>query len=168
MNCPQCKTENPDTAKFCMNCGAKLETAVIPSPRPAEPIAAQMGGERRAVTIMFADISGFTAMSELMDPEQVRNLMNRCFDHLVPIVEKYEGTVDKFIGDEIMALFGAPIAHEDDPLRALHVGLEMQEILRQFNAQHGTDLGLHAGINTGLVIAGGIGSHGRRSYSVMG
>jgi class 3 adenylate cyclase len=127
-----------------------------------------MGGERRAVTIMFADISGFTAMSERMDPEQVRNLMNRCFDHLVPIVEKYEGTVDKFIGDEIMALFGAPIAHEDDPARALRVGLEMQTALRQFNAQHGTDLGMHAGINTGLVIAGGIGSQGRRDYSVMG
>lgn len=127
-----------------------------------------MGGERRAVTIMFADISGFTAMSERMDPEQVRNLMNRCFDHLVPIVEKYEGTVDKFIGDEIMALFGAPIAHEDDPARALRVGLEMQAALRRFNAEHDTDLGMHAGINTGLVIAGGIGSRGRRDYSVMG
>ena len=196
MNCPNCQAENPDTAKFCMscgtplvlrctncqtelppqarfclNCGTKVETAVPtppPPPPPPEPPPAQMGGERRAVTIMFADISGFTAMSERMDPEQVRNLMNRCFDHLVPIVEKYEGTVDKFIGDEIMALFGAPIAHEDDPARALRVGLEMQAALRQFNAEHNTDLGMHAGINTGLVIAGGIGSRGRRDYSVMG
>ncbi|MCB8945401.1 MAG: AAA family ATPase [Ardenticatenaceae bacterium] len=166
LRCATCQTELPPQAKFCMNCGTRVATAVLPPP-PAQP-PTHLGGERRAVTIMFADISGFTAMSERLDPEQVRNLMNRCFDHLVPIVEKYEGTVDKFIGDEIMALFGAPIAHEDDPARALRVGLEMQEALRQFNAQYGTDLGMHAGINTGLVIAGGIGSQGRRDYSVMG
>ncbi len=67
------------------------------------------------VTVMFADLSGFTALSETMDPEAVRELVNQCFDCLVPVVERYEGTVDKFIGDEIMALFGAPVAHENDP-----------------------------------------------------
>ncbi len=115
-------------------------------------------GERKLVTIMFADISGFTAMSEKMDPEQVRSLMNACFDNLVPAIRKYEGTVDKFIGDEIMALFGAPTAHENDPERALRVALDMVDRLREFNDQHHTDLGLHFGINTGTVIAGGIGA----------
>ena len=70
--------------------------------------------ERKLVTIVFCDISGFTALAEKMDPEKVRELINACFDQLVPVVQKYEGTIDKFIGDEIMALFGAPIAHEDD------------------------------------------------------
>ncbi len=125
-------------------------------------------GERKLVTVMFADISGFTALAETMDPEAVRELTNACFDHLVPIVEKYEGTVDKFIGDEIMALFGAPVAHENDPERALRAALEMMESLAAFNSARGTDLGLHVGINTGLVIAGGIGSEGRQQYSVMG
>jgi class 3 adenylate cyclase len=103
-----------------------------------------------------------------MDPEQVRSLMNACFDRLVPAVEKYGGVVDKFIGDEIMALFGAPVAHEDDPSRALRASLEMMDTIDQFNAQHGVQLGMHAGVNTGLVVSGGIGSQGRQQYSVMG
>src|SRR2546430_8691047 len=99
--------------------------------------------ERKLVTIVFADISGFTALSEKKDPEEVRELMNACFQSLVPIVQKYEGMIDKFIGDEIMALFGAPIAHEDDPERALHAALEMMEAIAAVNRGHGTDLGIH-------------------------
>jgi class 3 adenylate cyclase len=132
------------------------------------PKASAFEGERKQVTIMFADISGFTAMSEKMDPEQVRSLMNACFDHLVPAIKKYDGTVDKFIGDEIMALFGAPLAHENDPERALRAALEMQELLRGFNEKNETSLGLHFGINTGPVIAGGIGSQAQQQYSVIG
>jgi class 3 adenylate cyclase len=128
----------------------------------------RLAGERRSVSVMFADISGFTALAETMDPEAVRDLMNACFERLVPVVEKYEGVVDKFIGDEVMALFGAPAAHENDPERALRAALEMMEALANFNAEQGTDLRLHFGINTGLVIAGGIGTHERREYSVMG
>jgi class 3 adenylate cyclase len=127
-----------------------------------------MAGERRMVTVLFADISGFTALSERMDPETVRGLINACFDRLVPAVEKYGGVVDKFIGDEIMALFGAPVAHEDDPARALRASLEMMAILAEFNQAHQVDLGMHAGVNTGLVVSGGIGSQGRQQYSVMG
>jgi len=125
-------------------------------------------GERRLVTIVFADISGFTALAEMLDPESMRDLMNACFNHLVSVIERYGGTVDKFIGDEIMALFGAPLAHEDDPELALRAALGMLEELMAFNAERGTDLGLHIGVNTGLVIAGGIGSQGRQEYSVMG
>lgn len=132
------------------------------------PETIPLKGERRIVTIMFADISGFTAMSEQLDPEAVRDLMNDCFELLVPIIAKYEGSVDKFIGDEIMALFGAPTAHENDPERALRSALEMVEALDDFNAKQELDLGLHFGINTGQVVAGGVGSSRRKEYSVMG
>lgn len=124
--------------------------------------------ERKLVTVMFADISGFTALSERLDPEKVREIMNSCFDALVPTIEKYGGAIDKFIGDEIMALFGAPIAKENDAERALRASLEMMERLEVFNQEKGVKLGLHFGINTGLVVAGGLGSEGRQQYSVMG
>ena len=125
-------------------------------------------GERKLVTVMFADTSGFTAMSEARDAEYVRNLMNDCFEQLVPVVEAHGGTIDKFIGDAIMALFGAPIAREDDAARALNASLAMMEKLTEFNRANGVEVGLHFGINTGEVIAGEIGSAGRRDYSVIG
>ncbi len=124
--------------------------------------------ERKIVTIVFADISGFTALSEKLDPEEVRQLINACFDRLVPVVRKYEGTIDKFIGDEIMALFGAPVAHEDDAERALRAALEMMDTLAQFNRDQGTELGMHIGVNTGRVLAGVVGAGGHRDYSVTG
>src|SRR5438477_4258453 len=134
----------------------------------ATDVDATTTDERKLVTIVFADLSGFTALSEKLDPEKVRELINACFDWLVPVVQKYEGTIDKFIGDEIMALFGAPVAHEDDAERALRAALEMMDALAAFNRANGTELGLHTGINTGLVLAGQIGGHDRRVYSVMG
>src|SRR5438874_8117125 len=88
--------------------------------------------ERKLVTIVFADVSGFTALSEKLDPEKVRELINACFDWLVPVVQKYDGTIDKFIGDEIMAVFGAPVAHEDDPERALRAALDMMDAIAEF------------------------------------
>src|SRR5687767_11094411 len=100
-------------------------------------------GERKLVTVMFGDISGFTALAEKMDPELLSDLINACFEHLVPVVTKYGGTVDKFIGDEIMALFGAPVAHEDDPERALRAALEMMDAMAAFNVAHAIDLGIH-------------------------
>lgn len=124
--------------------------------------------ERKVVTVMFADISGFTEISEKMDPELVRDTMNACFSCLVPVVTRYGGVIDKFIGDEIMALFGAPIAHENDPERAIRVALEMMDSLANFNLERNIDLGLHFGINTGLVLAGMVGVGERQSYSVMG
>jgi class 3 adenylate cyclase len=124
--------------------------------------------ERKTVTVLFVDVSGFTALSEKLDPEEVRSLINTCFESLVPIVQKYEGTIDKFIGDEIMALFGAPIAHENDPERALRAALELMDAIAIFNRDHATELNLHIGINTGPVVAGKVGSQNRRDYSVMG
>lgn len=130
--------------------------------------AGQRSEERKLVTVVFADVSGFTALSEKLDPEKVRELLNACFDWLIPVVQKYDGTIDKFIGDEIMALFGAPLAHEDDAERALRAALEMMEAIAAFNLKYHTKLGLHLGINTGLVVAGQIGGQRRSDYSVMG
>ena len=137
-----------------------------------ETAHAALKGERKQVTVMFADISGFTAMSEKLDPEEVRNMINACFEHLGVVIKRYDGHIDKFIGDEIMALFGAPIAHENDPERALRAALGMMTALTDFNTTHADKipkpLGLHFGINTGVVIAGGIGTAERRDYSVIG
>ncbi len=137
-----------------------------PAPEPA------LRGERKHITVMFADISGFTAMSEKMDPEDVRRLINACFERLSTVIDQYGGYIDKFIGDEIMALFGAPVAHENDPERALRAALDMMVALEQFNVEFADSLpqplALHFGLNSGLVITGGIGAARRQDYSVLG
>jgi class 3 adenylate cyclase len=104
----------------------------------------------------------------MQSPEAVRALMNACFEALVPVIGRFQGFVDKFLGDAILALFGAPVAHENHPEQALRAALAMREALDEFNRARGTDLGLHFGISTGLVVAGGIGSSERQEYSVMG
>jgi class 3 adenylate cyclase len=138
----------------------------------SETLPLALKGERKQVTVMFADISGFTAMSEKLDPEEVRSMINGCFERLGAVIDQYGGHIDKFIGDEIMALFGAPVAHENDPERALRAALDMMATLEGFNDEHAglipKRLALHFGINTGLVIAGGIGTRQRQDYSVMG
>jgi class 3 adenylate cyclase len=194
MKCMRCGVENANSAKFCSSCGASLSKVSAGGPEPLEyggsfldqmsryipPSLAekirhqgeQKVSERRHVTVLFADISGFTAMSEALDPEVVRGVLNSCFKELVEVVFKYEGTIDKFIGDEIMALFGVPIAHENDPERALRAAVEMRERLQRFSANLQVPLPkpltIHVGINTGEVIAGNVGSDLRMDYSVMG
>ncbi len=148
--------------------GDAVVNAAIESLRKQLPDRAEFVAERKWVTIMFADISGFTALSETRDPEEVRRLMNRCFDHLVPVVRKYKGTIDKYIGDEIMALFGAPVANEQHAEFGCACALDMMKALQVFNRQEGLSLGLHIGMNTGLVVAGGVGSTDEQQYSVMG
>ena len=127
-----------------------------------------MAGERKLVTVIFADLSGFTALSEKLDPEQVRSIVNAYFNVMVPIVEKYGGVVEKFIGDEILAMFGAPAAHENDAERALRAALEMMQAISSVNAPYQARLGMHIGINSGLVVAGDLGSEGRQQYAVTG
>jgi class 3 adenylate cyclase/tetratricopeptide (TPR) repeat protein len=131
-----------------------------------------VAGERRQVTVVFADISGFTAMSERLDPEEVASFSNDCMKELIAAVYQYEGMVDKFIGDCIMAVFGAPIALEDDAERALRASLAMRERLEAFNRRWidklKEPLSLHIGINSGTVIAGNVGNDLRMSYTVMG
>jgi class 3 adenylate cyclase/predicted ATPase len=134
--------------------------------------AGHVQGERRQVTVIFADVSGFTALSETLDPEEVASFMNECLKDLAEAVYQYEGMVDKFIGDCIMAVFGAPIALEDDAERALHAALSMRNRVEQFNKRRSDKLkeplALHIGVNSGTVIAGNVGSDLRMSYTVMG
>jgi len=140
----------------------------------AEKIRAsgQIEGERRQVTVMFADISGFTALSETLDAEDVATLMNECLKELVDVVYQHEGMVDKFIGDCIMSVFGAPVALEDDAERALRAALAMRQRVENFNERWidklKEPLALHIGINSGTVIAGNVGNDLRMSYTVMG
>ena len=124
--------------------------------------------ERKRVTILFADISGFTAISEKTDPEEVRGNVNACFTDLLPVIQNYGGTVEKFIGDEIMAIFGAPAAHENDEERSLLAALGMMERLDRFNTRRSLDFKIHIGVNTGLVVTGSIGAPDQPQYGVMG
>ncbi len=130
------------------------------------------GGELRRATIMFADIRGFTSISEKISPQELVNLLNEYFEAMVDVIFKYEGTLDKFVGDEIMAIWGAPITRDDDAERAVRAAVEMQQVLAQFNEQQAEKSGhqLHVGIglNTGEVVAGYMGSSKSMSYTVMG
>ena len=171
--CPNCGEAAPAQARFCMNCGASLEAVATPSPAPgpAAPPPARpplLSEERRQVTVLFADVSGYTAMSERMDPEDVKGLIDRCLRRLGQEVDRYGGTVDKYIGDNVMAIFGAPVAHEDDAERAVRAGLGMQAAMEEINADiagpYEVSLELRVGVNTGEVIAGAVGE----SYTVIG
>lgn len=133
-----------------------------------ERAKAAIEGERKLVSVLFADISGFTAMSEKLDPEQVSDIMNGCFKKMGSHVYEFEGYIDKFMGDCVMALFGAPIAHENDPELAVRCAIKMLESLAEFNQEHGLDLGLSIGINSGMVIAGGMGTDEKFDFTVMG
>src|SRR5262244_4470783 len=150
MKCTSCQHENPPGQKFCGECGASLTGKPAPAPvevtpaRPADRFASPesytpkhlaekiltsktaIEGERKIVTVMFSDVSGFTAMSERLDPEDVHGIMDRAFEVILDAVHRYEGTVNQFLGDGVMALFGAPIAHEDHSQRALRAALDVQ------------------------------------------
>ena len=128
----------------------------------------ELQGDRREVVVLFADLSGFTAMSEHMDPEQVTVFMNRLLQDLANAVHHHEGYVDKFIGDAVMALFGAPLAHENDPERAVLTGLAMQEVVAERNRSGGIPLALRVGIHVGEVVAAHLGAGERMQYTVLG
>jgi diguanylate cyclase (GGDEF)-like protein len=125
-------------------------------------------GQAAIAAVVFADVSGFTAMSEKMEPEQVLKVMNGCFEGLVDCVERHGGQVDKFIGDCLMAVFGVPLAHEDDATRAIRACLEMFDYLAEYNKKLKSPLGLSVGINYGPLVAGNLGSKTRMDYTVMG
>src|SRR5262249_36124323 len=126
--------------------------------------------ERRSATVLFADISGFTAMSEKLDPEAVADIMNRCFSSLEAAVTSRGGHVDKYIGDCIMALFGVPAALENAPQQAINAAIEMRTELRRMVEERRIPMPLeiHVGINTGLVIAGNVGGEVKQEFTVMG
>jgi adenylate cyclase len=130
------------------------------------------GGELRETTVLFSDIRGFTSMSESRDAQDIVDMLNEYFEQMVEIVFRYEGTLDKFVGDEIMALYGSPVRHPDDPIRAVRTALDMLEVLQQWNkereqrGQVAVQIGI--GINTGEVVAGYLGSSKALEYTVIG
>jgi class 3 adenylate cyclase/tetratricopeptide (TPR) repeat protein len=146
MKCPKCQFDNPEGAKFCIECGHKFGEGLT------------IEGERKQVTVLFSDLSGYTAMSERLDPEEVKNIISRIFGEIAQVVVKYDGSIEKFIGDAVVAFFGVPKAHEDDPVRALRAAREIHEIVNamshQFESKVGKPLSMHTGINTGLVVTG--------------
>jgi class 3 adenylate cyclase/predicted ATPase len=172
---------NEPDDRFCGECGAALggevvaptasataTPAVVPAVAPASPAAE----ERRQVTVLFADLVGFTALAERLDPEDVRDITTDCLRQLTAEAVRFEGTVDKLIGDAVMVLFGAPIAHEDDPGRALRTALAMQRALGRFNEdlerRRGLALRLRIGVESGEVIAGPREVGGMVEYTVIG
>ena len=182
--CLQCRCRADTGDKYCRECGHRLvlvsDTKIIESKKTAvpskiqtkQPVVTDSISERRTVTVLFADVSGFTSMSEKLDPEEVTTIMNNCLQMMGDTVTAYEGYIDKFIGDCIMALFGAPTAHENDPELAVRAAIDMMKKIEDYNKtlplKLEKPLGLHIGINTGLVVAGQIGSDARMDYTVMG
>jgi class 3 adenylate cyclase/tetratricopeptide (TPR) repeat protein len=133
---------------------------------------ATAGSERRDVSVLFADLSGFTALSERLDPEVIRAFQGDLFDELTAVIREYEGFVEKFVGDAVLAIFGAPHSHEDDPERALRAALAIRERMdlldRRWADRLGVSTSLHIGVNTGTVVAGQIGSESGGAYAVTG
>jgi adenylate cyclase len=187
--CAGCGYPCPPDFAFCPKCGCKQAAGEAPpaapppatsrepsppaSPAPAAVSPALAGeADRRTVTVLFADLSGFTTLSERLDPEIMQVLQNELFEELTAAVQEFGGFVDKFVGDALLALFGAPHAHEDDPERALNAALAMLErtarLDQRWRGRAGLPLALHLGVNTGPVVTGGFGAGSAKSYSVTG
>jgi adenylate cyclase len=186
-DCPQCGYVCPLEFRFCPKCGAGVVEGTAAAPQPAVPVHRPLvqqaetspsadtapivaEAERRQVTVLFADVVGFTSLAEGLDPEELRSLMMGCFQTLAEEIRRYDGFIEKFIGDAILAVFGAPVAHEDDPERAVRAALGMQTRLHQLrNTMAGSTAGaltMRIGINTGLVVAGTVGEG--KDYGVVG
>jgi len=167
ISCPSCSNLNPAGSKFCNECGHNLSLSgdarepkgSSPSITPKHEILDSTSvpeGERRQATVVFSDLSGYTSMNEILDPEEVEVIMSRIKQEAVRIVEHHGGIVNQFVGDEVLALFGIPTAHEDDPLRAVRAARELHNLVRQISPEVeeriGTRLRMHSGISTGLVV----------------
>jgi len=182
--CSSCGGENPDGMRFCGHCGSpQVAEAEAPDASQtlrsfvAEPVADRLvesGGEipqeRRLITALFADVSGFTALADRLDPEDLLEVIDPVISGLSSIVGHYGGYVEKFAGDALLALFGAPVSHEDDAERALLVALEMHRELARMcrDLPHDAELTLHCGVNSGHGIARILGSDARMDYAVLG
>jgi adenylate cyclase len=185
--CAACGGENPAGTRFCGHCGAAADAAAAPPTEQdtaqalrsfvAGPVADRLveaGGtlpeERRLITALFADVSGFTSLADRLDPERLLEVIDPVIAALSSVVGRYEGYVEKFAGDALMALFGAPVAHEDDAARALRTAREMHAELARIvpTLPHDPELTLHVGVNSGHGIARILGSEARMDYAVLG
>jgi class 3 adenylate cyclase/tetratricopeptide (TPR) repeat protein len=151
IRCPNCGEENPERARFCLTCGKALaESTSAPS------------ASRKTVTIVFADVTGSTALGERLDPESLRQLMSRYFEAARQVIERHGGTVEKFIGDAVMAVFGIPVLHEDDALRAVRAAADLRDAVVTLSAdlvqERGVEFAVRIGVNTGEVVVGDPGS----------
>ncbi len=210
MICPDCRTPNPDHARFCLNCGVALVNrcancgaelpagarfctgcgepvggatqveaarhsrlaAAAPAPLAQKMQAPRLTGERKVVTALFADVVGSTALAERLDPEDWTALMNGAFDRLATAVYRYEGTIARLLGDALLAFFGAPVTHEDDPVRSVRAALDMIEAARSYAAdlerEQGLAFAIRVGLNTGPVFVGPVGSDLKYEYTALG
>ena len=192
--CSNCGNALRPNARFCGACGnpvsgpapvaaqtaaTRTETEARQLPEPPRHLADKiltdrtaLQGERRQVTVLFADLAGFTPMAERRDPEEVHRVLNHCFDLIAAEIHRFEGTINQYAGDGLMALFGAPVAHEDAPRRAVHAALAIQRVLAGYSKsteKHaGPELVMRIGINTGLVVVGKIGDDLRMEYTAIG
>jgi class 3 adenylate cyclase/tetratricopeptide (TPR) repeat protein len=159
ITCPKCGKANPPGSKFCNGCGQKLEKE-----EAAERKEPSIEGERKQATVLFSDLSGYTAMSERLDPEEIREIMDQVFGEITSILNKYDGSVQKFMGDAVVAFFGVPKVHEDDPVRAIRAAREihsfMESLSPRIKQKVGRSLSMHTGINTGLVVTGQVDQDG--------
>jgi class 3 adenylate cyclase/tetratricopeptide (TPR) repeat protein len=187
LSCAACGFSNDPGEKFCGGCGKPLAAG---PPAPAPPVPSQVGytpkhladkilkarsvleGERRQVTVLFADLAGFSALAESRDPEEVHTIVDRCFSLITTEVHRFEGTINQYTGDGVMALFGAPIAHEDAPRRAAHAALGIQRALADLSRELADrlpgPLRMRIGLNTGPVVVGRIGDDLRMDYTAVG
>ncbi|PYM03990.1 MAG: hypothetical protein DMD82_15685 [Candidatus Rokuibacteriota bacterium] len=182
MTCPSCGHENPAGARFCNGCGARLAVpTTTPEPRSYTPrhlvekiLASKsaLEGERKPVTVLFADVARSMELAERVDPEDWHRLLDRLFRILADGVHRYEGTINQYTGDGIMALFGAPIAHEDHAQRACAAALEMARALGALaddvRRERGLDFAVRMGLNSGEVVVGRIGDDLRMDYTAQG
>src|SRR5207249_255736 len=187
--CADCGGENLPATRFCGHCGAARSEAAQAPQEPERDVADALRSfvaeqvadvlieagdklpeERRLITALFADVSGFTSLADRLDPEDLLEVIDPVISGLSSIVGRYEGYVEKFAGDALLALFGAPVTHEDDAERALHVALEMHSELARLCADlpHDAELTLHVGVNSGHGIARILGSEARMDYAVLG
>ena len=187
MKCPQCQNENPDGSKFCNECGydlrrlaaTLLERFVHPQSYTPKFLIdkilahkSAIEGERKIVTVLFADVANSTAMFERLDPENVHEIMDGCFKVLMDEIHGCEGIINRFRGDGVMALFGAPIAHEDHYQRACHAALEIQKAIKDYSKKlkkkYGIDFKIRIGLNSGPVVVGFIRNDLRMEYTADG